>query len=48
MGRRIATTQTQARHPAFDVIPARYIAGIITERGIIRPPYVKNIKKMIC
>lgn len=26
-------------NPAFDVTPAKYIAGIITERGIIRPPY---------
>ncbi|MDQ5871050.1 MAG: hypothetical protein M3547_02455, partial [Acidobacteriota bacterium] len=28
-----------ARHPAFDVTPARYIAAIVTEEGICRPPY---------
>src|SRR5712664_3979004 len=26
-------------NPAFDVTPARLIAAIITERGVIRPPY---------
>jgi len=31
-------------NPAFDVTPARYIAGIITERGVIRPPYPENIR----
>lgn len=26
-------------NPAFDVTPARYIAAIVTERGVFRPPY---------
>jgi methylthioribose-1-phosphate isomerase len=26
-------------NPAFDVTPARLIAAIITERGVVRPPY---------
>lgn len=26
-------------NPAFDVTPARYIAAIVTERGVSRPPY---------
>lgn len=30
-------------NPAFDVTPAKYIQGIITERGIVRPPYEKNL-----
>lgn len=30
-------------NPAFDVTPAKLITGIVTEYGIIRPPYVKNI-----
>lgn len=34
---RIAPAQSAARNPAFDVTPARYITGIITERGIFRP-----------
>ena len=27
----------EARNPAFDVTPARYITGIITEKGIVKP-----------
>ena len=27
-----------ARHPAFDVTPARYIRAIFTERGAASPP----------
>jgi methylthioribose-1-phosphate isomerase len=30
-------------NPAFDVTPAKYIAGIITEKGIVRPDYQKSI-----
>ncbi len=29
----------RVRHPAFDVTPARLITAIITERGVLRPPY---------
>ena len=31
-------------NPAFDVTPPELIAGLITERGIIRPPYGANIR----
>ncbi len=31
-------------NPAFDVTPAKLITGIVTEYGIIHPPYGKNIK----
>ncbi|MBI4309900.1 MAG: S-methyl-5-thioribose-1-phosphate isomerase [Candidatus Omnitrophica bacterium] len=34
-------------NPAFDVTPARLIHGIVTEYGIIRAPYVRNIKNII-
>ena len=33
-------------NPAFDVTPARLIAGIITEYGVLRPPYKKAIKEL--
>ena len=32
-------------NPAFDVTPHRYIAGIITDRGIFRPPYVESLRR---
>src|SRR5262252_9836742 len=30
-------------NPAFDVTPNHLIAGIITERGIFRPPYIESL-----
>lgn len=33
---RIAPKESSARNPAFDVTPAKYITGIITEKGIVR------------
>jgi methylthioribose-1-phosphate isomerase len=35
-----------AAHPAFDVTPAKYIAGIFTERGVARAPYVKSLRAL--
>ena len=33
-------------NPAFDVTPQNLISGIITEKGTIRNPYQKNIKRL--
>ena len=38
-GRLIVPAGAKVRNPAFDVTPAGYIAAIITEKGIARPPY---------
>ncbi|TRZ87275.1 S-methyl-5-thioribose-1-phosphate isomerase [bacterium] len=38
-GRCVTLPHIAVRNPAFDVTPAKYIAGIITENGIFRPPY---------
>ncbi len=40
---RVTPEGAHIRNPAFDVTPHRYIAGIITERGIIRPPYTESL-----
>jgi methylthioribose-1-phosphate isomerase len=42
-GTRMAPEGIQVRHPAFDVTPARLITAIITERGVLRPPYDEAI-----
>jgi methylthioribose-1-phosphate isomerase len=34
-------------NPAFDVTPARYISAILTEKGVIRPPYAENIRRVL-
>src|SRR5688500_18981673 len=41
---RITPVGAHIRNPAFDVTPHRYISGIITERGILRPPYTDSLK----
>lgn len=33
-------------NPAFDVTPAAHITGIITEKGVIRPPYLENLQAL--
>jgi methylthioribose-1-phosphate isomerase len=43
---RIAPEGIEVYNPAFDVTPYKNITGIITERGIIRPPYIDNISKL--
>ena len=38
-GRRAAPEGMPALNPAFDVTPARYVTGFITDRGIVQPPF---------
>jgi methylthioribose-1-phosphate isomerase len=42
-GQPTAPAGVGARHPAFDVTPARYISAIVTEEGICRPPYERSL-----
>ena len=44
-GKRTAAKGVKVYNPAFDVTPANLITGIVTEHGIIYPPYTKNIVK---
>lgn len=37
----------KARNPAFDVTPHRYLAGIITENGIARPPFAESLRRVV-
>jgi methylthioribose-1-phosphate isomerase len=41
----IAPDGAHVWNPAFDVTPHQLIAGIITERGIFRPPYQESLKR---
>ena len=38
-GERVAPEGAAAYHPAFDVTPAANITAIVTEAGVLRPPY---------
>ena len=46
-GVRIARAGVAAMNPAFDVTPARYVAAIVTERGIARAPYEASLGRLI-
>jgi methylthioribose-1-phosphate isomerase len=46
-GRRTAPADVATYNPAFDVTPAELIHGIITERGILRPPYTAAIADLL-
>ncbi|HHY37619.1 MAG TPA: S-methyl-5-thioribose-1-phosphate isomerase [Clostridia bacterium] len=46
-GKEVAPAGVAVRNPAFDVTPARYVTGIITEKGIIYPPYEINLDRVM-
>jgi methylthioribose-1-phosphate isomerase len=45
-GVRIAPDNTRAANPAFDVTPNKYITAIVTQNGIIKKPFKRNIKSV--
>jgi methylthioribose-1-phosphate isomerase len=44
-GKRVVPEGAEVLNPAFDVTPSKYIAGIITEKGVLRPPFEESIRK---
>jgi methylthioribose-1-phosphate isomerase len=46
-GEPVMPIEAQARNPAFDVTPSRLITAIVTERGIVRPPYEVNLRNTV-
>jgi methylthioribose-1-phosphate isomerase len=38
-GRAVAPAGVAAWNPAFDVTPARYVTGYLTDRGVVQPPF---------
>jgi len=45
-GVRIAAEGVKVANPAFDVTPSQYVTAIVTENGIIRPPYLTGLKRI--
>ncbi|MBP3962161.1 S-methyl-5-thioribose-1-phosphate isomerase [Paenibacillus lignilyticus] len=45
-GKRTAPVGVKVYNPAFDITPNEYVTAIITEKGIIKPPYNVNLKKL--
>jgi methylthioribose-1-phosphate isomerase len=44
--RQTAPQGVKARNPAFDVTPHDLVAGLITEKGIVRAPYAENLASL--
>jgi methylthioribose-1-phosphate isomerase len=42
----IAPPGINAANPAFDVTPHQYISAIITERGIVSPPFTEGLRQI--
>jgi methylthioribose-1-phosphate isomerase len=45
-GKQMTPDGVGVENPAFDVTPARYITAIITERGVLHPPFAEAIHAM--
>ncbi|OPX29863.1 MAG: S-methyl-5-thioribose-1-phosphate isomerase [Candidatus Omnitrophica bacterium 4484_171] len=43
----IAPEKVKVYNPAFDVTPHKLITAIVTDKGIIRPPFKRNIKRIL-
>ncbi|BBG23045.1 Putative methylthioribose-1-phosphate isomerase [Sulfuracidifex tepidarius] len=43
----VAPAEVEVYNPVFDVTPPKYVTGIITENGIIYPPFEKNVRKIV-
>jgi methylthioribose-1-phosphate isomerase len=46
-GERVAPIEAEARNIAFDVTPNRLITGIVTENGVVYPPYEVNLREAV-
>lgn len=46
-GRQTAPEGVAVYNPAFDVTPAKYITAIITEYGVIYPPYEEHLREVV-
>jgi methylthioribose-1-phosphate isomerase len=43
----IAPEGVRVGNPAFDVTPYKYITALVTERGVVRPPFVENLQRIM-
>lgn len=46
-GVRVAPPGVRVGNPAFDVTPHKYLTGIVTERGVVYPPFQENLLRMM-
>jgi len=46
-GEQVAPVEAHARNIAFDVTPNRLVTAIVTENGIVYPPFDENLKMVV-
>ena len=46
-GEQVAPVEAHARNIAFDVTPARLVTAIVTEKGVVYPPFETNLRKAV-
>lgn len=46
-GKRIAPKGIPVANPAFDMTPPELVTSVITERGLVQPPFEENIQRLI-
>jgi methylthioribose-1-phosphate isomerase len=46
-GVRVSPPGATARNPAFDVTPNRLVTAVITEHGVVYPPFTLNLSKAV-
>ena len=46
-GERVVPVEAKARNPAFDVTPHRLVTAIVTENGVVYPPFEENLRKVV-
>ena len=45
--RQTAPVNIDVYNPAFDVTPARLVSAIVTEKGVVEPPFETNLRKVV-
>ena len=46
-GERVVPIGAKARNPAFDITPHQLLTAIVTEQGVITPPFATNLPRIL-
>ncbi len=46
-GERVVPQGAKARNPAFDITPNQLVTAIVTEKGVIYPPFASNLPRIL-
>jgi methylthioribose-1-phosphate isomerase len=46
-GEKVVPEGSSARNPAFDITPNRLLTAIVTEKGVLHPPFAESIRSIL-